>query len=67
MTTRSLAEVAFEKALYAAWAASWRAYVAADNEGMVESLALASQRASYTMEDAKGALAAAWPGLESFV
>jgi len=61
---RSLSEVAFEKALYAAWAASWKAYVAAGNEDVVESLELATQRAECAMADAKAALAAACPGLE---
>jgi len=59
-----LSEIAFDKALYAAWAASWKAYVAAGNEDAVESLELATQREECAMADAKAVLAAACPGLE---
>jgi len=65
---RALSEIAFDKALYAAWACSWRDYVAAGDfdpvEDTVESLELATQRAECAMADAKAALAAACPGLE---
>jgi len=64
MTPRVLSQVAFDKALYAAWAASWEAYVAAGNGDTVESLELATQRAECAMIDAKAALAAACPCLE---
>ena len=67
MTTRSLARVAFDKALYAAWACSWKVYVSAGNGDAVELLGLATQRAECAMKDAKAALAAACPGLEVFV
>jgi len=61
---RALSEIAFDKALYAAWAASWKYYVASGGDGAVETLELATQRAECAMADAKAALAAACPGLE---
>lgn len=65
--TRTLSEVAFDKALYAAWAVSWKQYVAIghfSSEDTAESLELATQRAECAMADAKAALSAACPSLE---
>lgn len=64
---RSPGEIAFDKALHAAWAASWSVYVSAGHADAGESAAGAAKRAADAMEDAKTALAAACPGLEVFV
>jgi hypothetical protein len=63
---RSLSEIAFDKALHAAWAVSWSVYVSAGHADASESIADAATRASKAMEDAKAALADACPGLEIY-
>lgn len=67
MTIQATSMLAFDRAFYAAWAASWLAYVRAGHSDAGESVEIAESRASGAMEDAKAALAAACPGLEVFV
>ena len=67
MTIHPSSMLAFDRAFYAAWAASWLAYVRAGHSDAGESTEKAESRAASAMKDAKAALAAACPGLEVVV